>query len=571
LKNTRSIAILGGGPSGLFLFKRIVDAGRADLAIDIFEKNKQLGAGFPYSTDGANDEHITNVSGNEIPKLVTSVAEWINTIPQSLLDRFHMCRERYNDFKVLPRLLFGLYLSAQFDLLREKAERAGILTRVHFQILVTDIIDQPDREKVVVEIAGGEHFEFDQVIICTGHRWPVKYEGTIPGYYDSPYPPSKLAIRLDHPVAIKGASLTAIDAIRTLARHNGKFSKDKDGKLFYKPAIDSADFRLVMHSRNGLLPAIRFHLADPHLSKEGTLTVEEITRNRNDNNGFLPLDFIFEKDFKDMFRVKDPEFYDKVRNMSMEEFVASMIDLRENIEPFHLFRAEYREAEKSIKRKESVYWKEMLAILSFAMNYPAKYLSAEDMQRLQKVLMPLISIVIAFVPQSSCEELLALHEAGVLDIVAVGDDSYVEPLDAGGAIYHYTDNAHESGSSYFKTFVDCVGQPHLSYKDVPYKSLLSGQTISPALLKFRETAKALEALEKGNKEVERDSQGQYFLKVPGIAINNSFQVIDPYGAFNDRIYMMAVPYIGGYNPDYSGLDFCEAASSSIIKSMFEIE
>jgi len=40
-------------------------------------------------------------------------------------------------------------------------------------------------------------------------------------------------------------------------------------------------------------------------------------------------------------------------------------------------------------------------------------------------------------------------------------------------------------------------------------------------------------------------------------------VIDPYGAYNSRIYIMAIPYIGGYNPDYSGLDFCEAASEKI--------
>jgi hypothetical protein len=35
--------------------------------------------------------------------------------------------------------------------------------------------------------------------------------------------------------------------------------------------------------------------------------------------------------------------------------------------------------------------------------------------------------------------------------------------------------------------------------------------------------------------------------------------------------MMAVPYIGGYNPDYSGLDFCDAASTNIVESMYEIE
>ena len=54
----------------------------------------------------------------------------------------------------------------------------------------------------------------------------------------------------------------------------------------------------------------------------------------------------------------------------------------------------------------------MLAVLSFAMNYPVRYFSAEFMQRLQKDLMPLISIVIAFMPQGSAEEMLALNEAG---------------------------------------------------------------------------------------------------------------------------------------------------------------
>ena len=88
-----------------------------------------------------------------------------------------------------------------------------------------------------------------------------------------------------------------------------------------------------------------------------------------------------------------------------------------SVDPFDLFKGEYIEAEKSIKRKESVYWKEMLATLSFAMNYPAKYFSAEDMLRLQKTLQPLISIVIAFVPQTSVKEMLALHNAGLLELI----------------------------------------------------------------------------------------------------------------------------------------------------------
>jgi uncharacterized NAD(P)/FAD-binding protein YdhS len=560
------IAIIGGGPSGLFMFKRLVESGRAELHITVFEKRKQLGPGLPYSLAGANEEHITNVSGNEIPELVTPVAEWIKTIPASVLEHFHI-NERFNDYKVLPRLLFGRYLSDQFDLLMQKADDAGIAYEIQFESLVTDLIDHP--HSVTVEVAGQQRFEFDRAIICTGHYWPKRFEGIVPGYYDSPYPPSKLNLKLNHPVAIKGSSLTAVDAIRTLARHHGKFIRDDENTSF-ESSGEHPDFKLILHTRNGLLPAVRFHLEDSHLENDALLTPEEIAAHIAANDGFLSLDFVFEKDFKEIFRDKEPEFYQRIKHFTVEEFVAEMMELREKLDPFLLLRAEYAEAEKSIKRKESVYWKEMLGVLSFAMNYPAKHLSAEDMLRLQKVLLPLISIVIAYIPQSSAEELLALHAAGLLEIIPVGDDSRVEACEKGGATYHYTTENGEKQAVYFKTFVDCVGQPHLNYNDFPFKSLLASKSVSPARLKFRSAKEGSRAMAAG-KPVEKESHGDYYLKVAGITINDNFQLIDQYGAYNEHIYIMAVPYIGGYNPDYSGLDFCEEASDAIIKSLLKDE
>ena len=566
-KAIRRIAILGGGPSGLFMYKRLVETGNTDFEVSIFEATDRLGEGFPYSPSGANNEHVTNVSGNEIPEMEISVSDWIKTVPVQLLETFDIDPNKFNDYKVLPRLLFGKYLAAQFELLQVKAKHTGISTTIHFNSKVTDIIDHKDTNTISVEINQMDYFDFDTVVLCTGHIWPRSNEIEVPGFFDSPYPPGKLTGQWNHPVAIRGASLTAVDAIRTLARQHGVFSKTAEGEKTYRLNDNADEFKIVMHSRNGMLPAIRFHLEDPHLSKSKLLSEEEIAEHIKHNDGFLSLDFIFDRDFKETFRHKDPLFFEKIKNMNVEEFVSEMMSLRESVGAFELFKGEYAEAAKSIRRKESVYWKEMLAILSFALNYPAKHLSAEDMGRLQKVLMPLISIVIAFVPQNSCEELIALHDAGILTLVGVGADSKVVPQAEGGIIYHHEDDNGDVRETRYSTYVDCVGQPHLSLSNFPFQSLVTSGTVSPARLKFRSAEAARAQISQGNTDIEQAAPDNYYLPVPGIAINDYFQPVDKYGAFNDRLYIMAVPYIGGFNPDYSGLDFCDAASEIIVRKL----
>ena len=562
---SKHIAILGGGPGGLFMFKRSVEANTTDFKISIFERKNDLGGGMPYSHEGACDEHITNVSANEIPELVTSVSDWIKTVPKDTLIKYKVNIQDFNDYKVLPRLLFGQYLNAQFSLLQKIAKDKGIEYEIHYKSEVTDIIDVPCQDFVEVEVNGQERFKFNHVVICTGHSWPKRNEGTVPGYFDSPYPPAKLALKVNHAVAIKGSSLTAVDAIRTLAKHNGTFHRSEDGKLSYITAEGSENFKMVMHTRNGMLPAVRFHLEDSHLQNSSLLTKDQIAEHIESNDGFLSLDYIFEKDFVAPIREKDSEFYEKIKLLKLEEFVAAMMDLRERLDAFQLMRAEYKEAEKSIRRKQSIYWKEMLGVLSFALNYPAKHLSAEDMVRLKTTLSPLISVVIAYIPQSSAEQLLALNDAGVLDLIPVGQESFVATNPAGGIIYHYKTENTKMELPY-QTYVDAVGQPQIDFEDFPFKSLISNETVSRGLLKFKSVEAAEKAMEEG-KTVTKTSEGNYYLKVPGIAINDYFQILDQYGAANPRIYIMAVPYIGGYNPDYSGLDFSEAASAEIIASI----
>lgn len=564
-RKLKRIAIIGGGPSGLFMYKRLIESNQ-EFEITIFEKKQKLGIGMPYGDKGANLEHITNVSENEIPTLVTSIEEWSKTLTPEYLNKFNIDPNHFNEYKVLPRLFFGEYLAAQFQLLIENAEDTDQTTKLYLKTEIIDVLDQPKLKETWIELADHTILKFDYIIICTGHNWPKTFEGTVKGYYDSPYPPSKLKLKLNHSVAIKGSSLTAIDAIRTLARNNGKFSRDSHGYLVYELDPELQNFKIIMHSRSGLLPAVRFHLEDSHLKNENLLTEEEIKNHRSQNDGFVSLDYIFEKNFKMQFITKDLSFYEKIKDLDLENFVDLMMEQREKISPFQLLKAEYIEAEKSIKRQQSIYWKELLGSLSFTLNYPAKYFSAEDMMRLQKVLMPLISIIIAYLPQGSCEELLALHSVGVLDLVNVDEDSEVKTHENGGVTYYYKDEDGRDNAIFYKTFINCVGQPHLNLKDFPFKTLINNHTLSEAKLKFK-SAIVGEKMMVTNHEVLKTENDDYYLKISGISINDNYQVTDDYGSYNDRIYMMAVPYIGGFNPDYSGLDFCEQASKRIIESL----
>jgi len=162
---------------------------------------------------------------------------------------------------------------------------------------------------------------------------------------------------------------------------------------------------------------------------------------------------------------------------------------------------------------------------------------------------------------------MALHDAGKLELIPVGDDSRVEPHPDGGITYYRKDEAGIAHKTRYETYIDCVGQRHLSFDEFPFRSLVTGGSVVPARLRFRCPDRARAQLEAGNKDIECDGGEQYYLKVPGIAISDRFQIIDQAGVANNRIFVMAVPYIGGYNPDYSGLDFCEEASKIVVRNM----
>jgi len=561
--NSKIIALIGGGPAALLMMKNIINSPLKPAEIYIFEKNDRLGVGMPYGKFGSNGEHVANVSANELPEFSCTFEDYLSQYPTDLFPDFSI-GGNFNKYQVIPRLLLGDYMEFQFNIYIKQAKKSGTKVHIYKNCPVQDIVPFNNNEQFKILTDGHKEITVDSVILCTGHHWPKKYEDTVSGWFDSPYPPSKFAAATNFPIAIRGSSLTAIDAVKTISRLNGKYEIKQDGQLKYTVNSDAQDFRIDLFSTGGFLPALRFHSEDAAYSDEWTMSLEEIYEHK-EKYGFVDLNYVFDTNFKLPLKKKDPEFYASIQDLDLEGFVDKMMSIRKELDTFQLFKAEYTEAEKSIKRHQSVSWKEALSAFSYAMNYPAKHFSAEDMLRLRQTLLPLISIIIASLPQSSYKEIIALYDAGIIDLIQVDKASFVEPHSESGAVYHYESADKEKFQKHYQLFVDAIGQQPLEVSDLPFEGLKSNELISGAYLNFKSDVTAAGLIRNKDLPIVKGPSDNYFLNVHGLEINDHFQSLTKYGETVNNLFIMAVPFIGGLNPDYSGLDFCDTAAGRIVK------
>jgi len=133
--------------------------------------------------------------------------------------------------------------------------------------------------------------------------------------------------------------------------------------------------------------------------------------------------------------------------------------------------------------------------------------------------------------------------------------------------YVYTDENGIKNNDRYEYFIDCTGQKSIPLSAFPFPALIDAGYISQALLRFSDQVSAKDLYNKDEKEVVRAEDGDYYLPVAGIAINDYYQVVQKNGLSCNQIYIISVPHITGFNPDYSGFDFCDEASSIIVDGM----
>ncbi|MBF8458346.1 FAD/NAD(P)-binding protein [Kaistella sp. G5-32] len=571
-----NIAIIGSGPTALFLLKYIwenINVLQSKIQkITIFEKEEVLGIGMPYNSKTTDIYNLANISSEEIPMLQESFADWLRKQTPELLEKLNVIDFPIDDSEVYSRVSLGHYFEEQFKLLISALESKGIEVIQKVRCEVSDI--SKDKNQLIVTDCNQDKNKFSTVIIANGHEWGDE-DHPESGYFASPWPIHKLIPEdekgYNFPVGTLGASLSAFDVVTSLSHRAGIFEKI-DGRLTFKKNKENPDFKIVLHSAEGWLPHLQYEQKEP---------IREIYRHFNRNqilelinkDGFLRIENYFdvlcrpaliEAFRKDRLegvvkKLEDPSF-------SFKDFVALMSDKHEYVNSFEGMKKEMVTAKNSVENNIPIYWMETLDDLMYSLNYHADLLSAEDHLFFQKEIMSFLMNVIAALPLQSANILLALYDAKCIELKS----GFVNfPDDAFGKGKTKITVKSEDGAEEeleYQLFVNCGGGKKLELEDYPFQTLAKQGVIRTATAKCAGEKYLKEEAKKSDKIDLVETEEGLAMKLSGIEIDSSYRTINKKNIANPFLYDINFTHANGLRPYSYGLQACSATSLIVVES-----
>lgn len=566
MKIQSSLAIIGAGPSALFTLQHALDSASAFSSrfkkILVFEREQEAGAGMPYSRVHTSRLNLSNISSEELPSLPQKFADWLSALPKERLDELGI-EEPVRVDEIYPRVALGDYFCDQFSTLSHALAAVGVDVVCHS---ASDVIDiKPGESSGYGIILGdGRSFEVNTVVIATGHTWARDKDLV---YYASPWPIHKLLPKKgeyhNFPIGLLGASLSAVDVISVLAHHHGSFIEN-DGLLKYKPAPEASEFRLVMHSADGLLSHLQFEQVEPMRVLNRHCSEEEILQ-LVDSDGHLRLASYFDTICRgplsaalraDGFDQEAEQVGDS--SSTFRDFSEMMKEKHLSDDPFELMKLEFDDARRKIRNHRPTQWKEILDDLMYTLNFHAGLLPAEDHLELRKTILPFVMNVMAALPLKSAKILMAVHEAGRLELISGKAEIHHDQEDK-----TVTVRTDENGQSFaYRMFIDCAGQASVDEKSFPFKSLIAAKLITPAVATVAEDNTQIDA-----EKLATTREGRKALQLGGMAVTDNYQLITQMGVPATGLYDIAVPHAAGLRPYCYGLQACSEAASILISGL----
>lgn len=521
----KKVAIIGAGPTGIYTLLALVKS-TPPLAISIYEQAREAGIGMPYSNEENSRMMLANIASIEIPPVISSYIDWLRRLSESRLARYGVERSSLHIRQFLPRILLGEYFRDQFLQLVAQAKQRGFTVEVHESCQVTDLKATLEGAQLWTRgLPVAEHF--DLAVIATGHVWPEESEST-PTFFPSPWsglmeariPPCK--------VGILGTSLSGIDAAMAVVIQHGEFVQTDDGHLKFLLDEGSEGLEIALMSRSGILPEADFYCPLPYepLSIVTAQAVEkEITAG---SEGLL--DRIFRLMAEEL-ELADPPWSRLIglSTLDADSFAHAWFADRRKNDPFRWAYANLIEVERNKHDRRTVPWRYAILRLHEAVQDIVPYLNEEDSKRFHAGIARVFIDNYAAIPSESIRRLLALREAGLITILALGQDYKMDVEESQTSI------AAEGKSRRFDVFIDARGQKPLQTRDLPFTSLRH-------------------QLEACGDEIP-DIGDDYTLLSPECA--------------RGHIAFGALPYLMHDQPFVQGLTECAAIGAAIAKAMAE--
>ncbi|WP_309630155.1 FAD/NAD(P)-binding protein [Brevundimonas sp.] len=520
---TPSIAFVGAGPTTLYALNALLTRGVKNARITVFEAKAHAGSGSPY-TPGWNDPAmLSNIASIEIPPVAETLIQWLMSQTNSQLEAMGVNPADVDERTFVPRVVLGRYFESQFDALAQRVRASGNTLDVRLGCRVVDAANKSFGMELtwVSPPQGGTRTQtFDHVVLATGHQWPSQQQ-VRPGYFLSPWPAATLATVPATEIGIRGSSLTAIDTAVALAATHGQFMRSEDG-LIYQAGADTEGFHMTMMSRKGLLPEADFYFPLPHapLAICTPEAVEELLGQRRDSL----LDAVF-----DLFRCEltnlDPDYAREtgLAEATLEQFGDAYFATRATTDPFAWAAANLQEARANHAARVTVAWRDAILRMHEVVAVIVPHLDQSEFERFNRVFKPIFVDVYAGVPHESIERILALHKAGKLDVIALGDEHSVDTRCPEGGVRVMVGDQ----STHYPVFIEATGQRALPGIQFPFLSLL----------------------EQG---IVRDAVASDPDAVRGIAVDDVFRPVAE-AVPADRLYCLSLPFLMGRHPFVQGI------------------
>lgn len=510
---TKRIAIVGTGPTGIYALQQLLQS-RDPLSVALFEKADKAGIGMPYSPETVSKSMLANIASIEIPPVTTSYLDWLEDQPTGKLASYGLDPGDLHDRQFTPRLLLGEYFRDQLLALTASAEKAGHHIAIRESTEVLDIL--PAAGGLLLQTLNGEAGPFDRVILATGHEFPDEDEASR-SYFPSPWSGLIEAEIPATSVGIMGTSLSAIDAAMAVANQHGRFRRMGEDLSFHP---SGNGLQITLMSRSGILPEADFYCPLPY-EPLAVMTEAAVAACAKQPE---PLDALFDLVRAEIMQA-DPAYALRIGfgGLDADSFAGAYFAAREAADPFRWARSNLEEVERNKAAKVTVAWRYALLRMHERVEEMVPDLSDTDRERLDGGLKKVFVDNYAAVPSESIRRLLALRDAGILSVLALGEDYDLTREDARTVI--------ETGSDthVFQVFIDARGQKPLCSKDLPFP------TLRGALLEAGE-------------------------EIPEVA--EDYSLIGAEG-FAGRVFLGSIPYLMHDRPFVQGITACADIAEAI--------